>query len=54
MELASGKEIFLFGLGFLLGYFVSLRSLDMVYKDIMKRTLDEIHRQYKGALQKNN
>lgn len=53
MEPTTSKEglyIFFFGLGFLMGYLISIKSLDLVYKDIMKRTLDEVHRQYKKAL----
>jgi hypothetical protein len=50
----EGIYIFLFGLGFLMGYLISLKTLDGVYKDIMKRALDEVHRQYKRALGKGN
>ena len=46
----EGIYFFIFGLGFLLGYFISIKSLDRVYKDVMKRALDEVHRQYKKAL----
>lgn len=44
------SDIFLFGLGFLMGYLFSIKSLDMVYKEKMKAAIDEIHRQYKRAL----
>lgn len=42
--------IFVFGLGFLMGYVLSIVSLDKVYKKIMKRAIDEIHSQYKKIL----
>jgi hypothetical protein len=50
----TGYYIFFFGLGFLMGYLISVKTLDRVYKDIMKRTLEEIHRQYKRALAKRS
>lgn len=46
----EGLYIFLFGLGFVMGYLVSIKALDRVYKDVMGRAIDEIHRQYKKAL----
>jgi len=46
----DGLYIFFFGLGFLMGYLISIKALDRVYKEVMGRTIDEIHRQYKKAL----
>lgn len=45
------SPILLVGLGFFLGTMFSIIVLDFIYKGIMKRTIDEIHRQYSRALE---
>lgn len=50
----KGIYIFFFGLGFVMGYLISIKALDRVYKDVMGRAIDEIHRQYKRALGKKD
>ena len=42
--------ILLVGAGFFLGTLFSILTLDYIYKGVMKRAIDEIHRQYKKAL----
>lgn len=44
------SPILLIGIGFFAGTISSILVLDMVYKGIMKKTLDEIGRQYSRAL----
>lgn len=44
------SPILLIGIGFFLGTVCSIFVLDMVYKGLMKRALDEIGRQYSRAL----
>ncbi len=44
------SPILLIGIGFFAGTISSILVLDMVYKGIMKRALDEIGRQYSRAL----
>ena len=46
------SPILLIGLGFFLGTVCSIFVLDMVYKGIMKKALDEVGRQYSRALDK--
>lgn len=44
------EPILLFGAGVFLGTLVSIITLDRIYKGVMKRALDEIHKNYKIAL----
>ena len=44
------NKILLFGGGFGAGVLFSIIILDWIYKGIMSRTIDEIHKQYKRAL----
>ena len=44
------SPILLIGIGFFAGTLSSVLVLDMVYKGLMKRALDEIGRQYSRAL----
>lgn len=51
LEQESLKTIILIGLGFGGGCLFSILVLDKIYKDIMKRTIEEIHCQYCRALE---
>lgn len=42
----------LVGMGFAFGTLFSILVLDRIYKEIMKKALDEIHSCYKKALEK--
>jgi hypothetical protein len=44
------SPILLIGIGFFAGTVSSILVLDMVYKGLMKRALDEVGRQYSRAL----
>lgn len=50
MQFVNIPPLLLFGLGFFLGTLFSIVALDKIYKEVMKRTIDEIHKQYKRAL----
>lgn len=45
------KYIICVGLGFGFGIFFTIHFLDKKYKEVMGMALDEIHRQYKRALE---
>jgi len=44
------SPILLIGMGFFAGTVFSIILLDMIYKGVMKRALDEVGRQYTRAL----
>ena len=44
------SPILLIGAGFFLGILFSIGVLDKMYKELMKRALDEVGRQYSRAL----
>ena len=44
------SSILLVGIGFFMGLMLSILLLDMLYKELMKKALDEVGRQYKTAL----
>ena len=50
MEPCELNKLLLFGGGFAFGILFSILVLDWIYKGIMSKTIDEIHRQYKKAL----
>ncbi len=50
MDACGINKILLFGGGCALGALLSIMVMDYIYKGQMKRAIDEIHRQYKRAL----